>query len=183
MKELSLHLLDLIQNAIEASATKIQVDFYLSYQDDVMTLKVIDNGRGMDDKFKQQATDPFKTSRKTRKVGLGLSLLQMKAEQCDGDINISSSPWGQGTQVNARFKYSHWDRPPLGKLSNTFISILQGNPDLKLYFSYQVENKLFKFSTEEIKEIVHQNAFRDLEVLMWVKQYLEENITSLNGGD
>ncbi|OWZ83275.1 ATP-binding protein [Natranaerobius trueperi] len=182
MKELSLHLLDLIQNSIEASATKIYVKVYLSYVNDQLIIEVIDNGKGIEDSLKEQVTDPFKTTRTTRRVGLGLSLLEMKAKQCDGGIKVESNLKGLGTKVSVWFKYSHWDRPPIGKLINTIITVFQANPDLDLEFSYQVENSNFEFSTEEVKAVLNKDAFRNLKVLNWVKEYLEENI-QLNGGD
>ncbi|MGI6576021.1 MAG: ATP-binding protein [bacterium] len=131
MEELSLHILDLVQNSLGAGATWVKVVIVEDLAQDIFSLEIHDNGRGMDKKFLQRIFDPFATTRTTRRVGLGLSLLHMAAQQCNGKVEVDSIP-GRGTKVSAVFQHSHWDRAPLGNIVATLITIISGNPELTL---------------------------------------------------
>ena len=128
MKELSLHVLDVAQNSISAGATRLE----LTLTEDAggwLTVVIADNGRGMTPEFLSRATDPFTTTRTTRKVGLGLPLYRMAAEQTGGTLDIQSAE-GVGTTVTARFDRKHLDCPPLGDLAGTVALLIQGSPEL-----------------------------------------------------
>mgnify|MGYP001295899165 CR=1 FL=1 len=128
MREIALHILDLVQNAVAAGASTITIDIVEDHPGDILRLVVTDNGCGMDEAFCQQVTDPFVTSRRTRNVGLGLPLLDMTTRQAGGCLKILSRH-GQGTRVEAVYKYSHLDRPPLGNMVDTLLTIIIGNAE------------------------------------------------------
>ncbi len=136
MKELSLHLLDLVENSVAAGATWVYLHIEEDAVADRLVISVADNGQGMSEEMAPRATDPFVTSRKTRKVGLGLALLSAAAEQAGGKLLLWSTP-GQGTQVISEFVLSNIDRAPLGRIEDTLATIAALHPDLDLRFWHQ----------------------------------------------
>jgi signal transduction histidine kinase len=135
MQDLSLHILDIVENALTASATRIEIDIVEETARDLLTLRITDNGKGMDTEMRAKALDPFFTTRTTRRVGLGLPLLAQAAREAGGSLELSSEP-GQGTTVFARFQLSHPDRKPLGDMGETLRAILIGRPELDLKFEH-----------------------------------------------
>jgi anti-sigma regulatory factor (Ser/Thr protein kinase) len=147
LHELSLHILDLLQNSLEAGATEISLRVEDNPEGDLLVFTVEDNGRGMTAEQVAAATSPFVTSRKTRRVGLGLALLSMAAESCDGCLKITSRP-GAGTRVTAKFRRSHPDRQPLGDLPGAVTSALTGETELTFVWRHRYQDREFKFSTD-----------------------------------
>ena len=117
MNDLSMHILDIVQNSISAGATRVSLTVDENPAADLLTIVIGDNGRGMTPEQVSRLSDPFFTSRTTRKVGMGIPLLKQSAEQSGGEIRITSEP-GRGTEVTAVFGYSDIDRPPLGDVAN-----------------------------------------------------------------
>ena len=138
MQDLSLHILDIVENSIAASATWIKISLVEDTHKDVLLLEIQDNGKGMDAEAQAQALDPFYTTRTTRRVGLGLPLLAQAAQQCEGKLEIDSEP-GRGTRIKAVFQLNHPDLKPLGDIAETLRTILVGHPDLDLQFEYKVD--------------------------------------------
>lgn len=176
-----MHLLDLVQNSIEAKATKILLEIIEDRKADWLTLRVSDNGRGMTPIECQRALDPFVTSRGTRNIGLGLPLIQMSSQRCGGRLTINSTP-GEGTIVEAVYRYSHLDRPPMGNMVGTLRVILIGNPLLHFHYIHKVDNKQFSLSTLEIVNILGEIPLTSPEVLEWLEAYLTSQIDILYGG-
>ena len=141
MKDLSLHILDIVENSITASATRISIDIAEDTRDDLLSLTIRDNGKGMDAEARKHALDPFYTTRTTRNVGLGLALLAQAAEQARGGLRLDSEP-GRGTTVQATFQLSHPDRQPLGDIAETLKTILAGRPELDLRFEYKIDSEV-----------------------------------------
>ncbi len=135
MKELSLHLLDLVENSVEAGAHRVEITVEEDPVADRLVLTVRDDGRGMTAEMAAAAADPFVTSRTTRSVGLGLALLSAAAEQAGGGMSVRSTP-GQGTQVRAEFGLSHLDRAPLGRLEDTLATVAALHPDLEVQYTH-----------------------------------------------
>ena len=135
MEDLSLHILDIVENAVAASASRVRIAIAEDTAADRLSIEVRDNGRGMDRATREKVLDPFHTTRTTRRVGLGLPLLAQAAGQAGGTIEINSEP-GQGTTVRAVFQRSHPDLQPLGDLAETLKTLLVGHPDLELQFEY-----------------------------------------------
>ena len=127
MKDLSSHMMDIVQNSIRAEASWIQIRICEDPEADLFLIEIQDNGCGMDEATLARVRDPFFTSRTVRKVGLGIPLLQQNAERTGGKVSIVSQP-GQGTTLTARFGHSHLDRPPLGDVAETLTLLAAANP-------------------------------------------------------
>jgi anti-sigma regulatory factor (Ser/Thr protein kinase) len=141
MQDLSLHILDVVENSIAAGASRIEIRIVEETRKDRLTLEIVDNGRGMDAETRRKALDPFYTTRSTRRVGLGLPLLAQAARESGGILEIDSEP-GRGTTVRAVFKLSHPDRKPLGDIPETLRTIVSGRPELDLHFEYRRDSRV-----------------------------------------
>lgn len=178
LKELSLHVLDLVQNSIRAEATKIKIKVNEDLAADQMKIIIEDNGEGMSEEFLENVLDPFTTTRTTREVGLGLPFFQAAAERCNGEFNITSQP-GVGTKIEAIFQHSHIDRAPLGDIESTLITIIQGNPELDICYYHVVNDKEFRFTTSEVKERLEEVPINEPSVIKFIEKYLSENIEKI----
>ena len=173
MKELSLHLLDIAQNSIAAGAR--HVDLTVEEAGGLVRLTVADDGCGMSPEFLAQVTDPFTTTRTTRKVGLGLPLLRLAAEQTGGALEVGSRE-GVGTTVTAVFHAGHIDCPPLGDMAATVALLVQGLPEeTELSYTYKTGRGAFTFDTAEARAILGPEVPLSLpEVAQWIEGYLAE---------
>ena len=173
MKELSLHLLDVAKNSVTAGASHVEITL-TEDGEGWLTIAIRDDGRGMDPEFLSQVTDPFTTTRTTRKVGLGLPLYRMAAEQTGGSLEIQSEV-GKGTAVTARFLRRHLDCPPLGDLAGTIALLIQGSPDIELDYRHTTPNGAAELSTGSLREILGDGiSLAEPEVFAWVRDYLTE---------
>ncbi len=179
MRELSLNILDIVENSIKAKAKNVHV--IVEAKDNVLTIQIKDDGCGMDKDFLAKVTDPFTTTRKTRSVGLGLPLLKMETEQSGGSFVIESEK-NVGTTVTATFQIDHIDRPPLGNLPETVISMVTDLQSCEMVFEYIAFGEKFVFDTKQVKQELGEYVFEDAEVLLLLKQMIEENITTNHGG-
>ncbi len=173
MREISLHILDIVQNSLAAQAGTIKILVKEEREKDVLFIEIADDGCGMSEDQVKKALDPFYTTRTTRKVGLGLSLLQANCQACGGDIEIVSSP-GQGTVVKASFKYHHIDRPPLGDMVSTLVALMTGAPQIRFVYCHHVDGKEYCFDTAQVKELLEDVPINSPEVITWLKGYLRE---------
>lgn len=180
MRELSLHILDIAQNSISAGATLIQILVDENLQKDKITIQISDNGCGMDETQVREITNPFYTTRTTRKVGMGIPLFRMAAELADGSMNIQSEP-GAGTTVTADFVRSHIDRIPLGDIVNTVMTLIRLNQKLDFVFTYILDDHSFILDTREIRVLLQDVPLDTPEVLSWVKEYMKEQMELLSG--
>lgn len=181
MREISLHILDLVQNSIEAGATEVKLEIIEDLTKDSMIIRVSDNGRGMNKQLRQLVIDPFITTRTTRRIGLGLPLMDMSTKRCGGYLNIDSTP-GEGTVIEAMYQHSHFDRPPMGNLVETIKSILVANSALQFFYYHTVNNKTLTVSSQEISDILDGVPLTQPDVLIWLHGYLSDNIANLYGG-
>jgi len=145
MRELSLHILDVVENGITAGGNCIWIEVEEARKKDQLKI-----GRGMPIEKMKNINDPFITSRTTRRVGLGLSLLAAAAERCDGTLRVDSQP-GKGTEVAATFRYHHIDRAPLGDMAATVTTLIIGNPGIDFVYSHRIDGKDFSLDTREIR--------------------------------
>ncbi|MDK2800964.1 MAG: hypothetical protein PWP27_1896 [Clostridiales bacterium] len=181
MREISMHIMDIVQNSISANADVIEININEDFELDLLQISIIDNGRGMAPELLKTVSDPFSTTRTTRKVGLGISLFKAAAERCDGELKISST-LGKGTVVDVRFVHSHIDRAPLGNMSETILSLVVCNPSIDFIYRHTVNNNDFEFDTRKIKQIIGHVDINNIEVVSWMREYLNEGITNLYGG-
>lgn len=171
MKELSQHVLDLIQNSVSAGAKLIEVK--IQRDGDMLIIEVNDDGCGMDPETIKKAVDPFFTKRNTRPVGLGLSLLAATAQRCDGSLEIHSDI-GKGTRVRACFRYDHIDRPPLGDMAGTMLAMIVGNPSIDFLYRYDVDSSFIELDTRQIKKVLGEIPVNHPDVIKWLIQYMKE---------
>lgn len=156
MQDLSLHILDIVENSIAASASRIKILIAEDTPGDSLSLQITDNGRGMDAEARKQALDPFFTTGSTRRVGLGLPLLAQAARESGGTLEVTSQP-GRGTTVKAVFQLSHPDRKPLGDIAETLRTILVGRPELDLQFEYKRDSQV----VAELSSRLHDKEFKN----------------------
>lgn len=178
MQDISFHILDIAENSIGAGATLIKISIIEDFQKDLLLVKIEDNGRGIPEKLLQKVLDPFYTTRTTRKVGLGLSLLAQSAREAEGDMHIKSREDG-GTVVTANFKHGHIDRKPIGNIEDTFLVLIAGNPQIDFIFSYDKNNKHYTIDTRRIKSELDDVPINSPAVISAIKKDLQEYLDSV----
>ena len=178
MEDLSLHILDIVENAISAKAKKIEIRVIEVPREDRLTIEIQDDGIGMDEEISQKAVDPFFTTRSSRRVGLGLSLLAQAAQEAGGTLRIESE-LGKGTKVTATFQYHHIDRKPLGNMAETIMTLLLGNPELEILYTHQKEGKSYLLSSSLLKNHFKDRSLVDPEVIQWMKTHLKEGLKQI----
>ncbi len=178
MEDLSLHILDIVENAIAAKAKKIDILITEEPEGDRLVIEIKDDGMGMDEEVRQKAIDPFFTTRSSRRVGLGLSLMAQAAQEAGGMLRIESEP-GKGTKVMASFRYHHIDRKPLGSMFETMSTLLLGNPDLDISYTHQKEGKLYLLNSQALKERFKNRPLTDPEVIQWLRKDLKEGLAQI----
>jgi len=150
VEDLSLHILDIVENSITAKASRIKIKVVEDIRKDLLTIEIKDNGQGIDEETIKKVLDPFFTTRTTRKVGLGLPLLSQAARESGGDIEIESKV-GKGTRVKATFGYSHIDRKPLGNMGATLTTLIVGNPQVDFIYEHKKDGFEYHLDTKEIR--------------------------------
>ena len=176
MKELSLNILDIAQNSIKANAKHVEIS--LTRKANWLTIQISDDGVGMSPEFAAEAANPFTTTRTTRKVGMGLPLFKMAAEQTGGTFSLSSRQAksegeAHGTVVTATFDTAHVDCEPLGDVTETILTLIQGNPDLSLTYVYETSTGETRLSTDEMRQMLGDEVpLNSPEVLEWARGYL-----------
>lgn len=181
MRELSLHILDILQNSLEAGASRIELFLEEDLTKDTLSITVVDNGRGMNADQIARATDPFFTTRTTRHVGLGLPLFAAAAERCAGSFEIKSTP-GVGTTVVAKFQHSHIDRAPVGNIGDTLIAFVMSESFSRtcdLHYSHRVADRTFEFDTTVIREELGDIPLTHRMVRDWLREFISEGEKAL----
>lgn len=179
MLELSLHVLDIVNNSIKAKATLIEIEINEQIAKNTLSISIKDNGCGMDEDFLRTVKDPFKTTRTTRKVGMGLSMFEAAAEATGGKMEISSEK-NVGTTVVATFTHNHIDRQPIGNMAETMLTLVCGNEDIDFTYRHIKDDKEFLLETAQIKEILGDVSFSNPEITLWLKEYVEEGLAEIN---
>jgi hypothetical protein len=178
MKELSLNILDIAQNSIKAGAQHLEIE--LDQTGTTLTITITDDGHGMSPAFAAAAVDPFTTTRTTRKVGMGLPLFKMAAEQTGGTFSLESKQQNEsggehGTRVSAVFHTDHVDCEPLGDIASTVTTLIQGNPNLTLTYVFRTKGGQKRLSTDDMHELLGADIpLNAPEVLAWVRDYMED---------
>jgi anti-sigma regulatory factor (Ser/Thr protein kinase) len=178
MNELSLHILDIAQNSITAGANLVEIVVTEDILANTLSISITDNGKGMSKEFLKKVRDPFTTTRTTRGVGMGISLFESAALSCDGIFDIISE-LGVGTKVIAQFLHNHIDRQPLGNIAETITTLIFGNPTLDFVYKYNLNGGTFEFDTRLIKETLSGAPIDTFEVILWIKEYINEGMEGL----
>jgi hypothetical protein len=174
MKEISLHILDIVQNAIHAEAGLVEIAIVEDYAKNLFKLDVNDNGKGMSKEVLEKVNDPFFTTG-NKKTGLGIPLLKQHCETCGGECLIYSEV-NKGTHVSASFLYDHIDRQPLGDITATLISLIRSNPRIDFIYSHTCNGKNYTFKTREVKEELQDTDINNNSVIRFIAEMIAENI-------
>lgn len=182
MKELSLNILDIAQNSVKAKADTVKI--ILTETDESLTIEIIDNGCGMKEDFLRNVTDPFTTTRTTRKVGLGIPLFKLAAQQTGGDLKITSRheedyPDSHGTELTAVFRKDHLDFTPLGDVVSTLTVLIQGQPSIHWVYSHVTKKGSVDLDTDELKTVLGDVPLDTFEVIAWIGDYLREQYAEI----
>lgn len=177
MKELSLNILDIAMNSVKAEADTVKIT--LAETDESFEMSISDNGCGMKEDFLKTVTDPFSTTRTTRKVGMGIPFLKLAAEQTGGSFSIKSKheseyPDAHGTVTQAVFNKNSIDFTPLGDIVSTLVTLIQGSPDIHWVFVHTCPRGEVSLDTDELKAVLGDVPLDNTEVIIWIKSYLEE---------
>ena len=178
MRELALNILDIVENSVKAEAKNVLISVVA--EDNLLTIVIKDDGKGMDEEFLKKVTDPFTTTRTTRKVGMGIPLFKMAAEMAGGEFSITSTK-GAGTTVTATFVLDHIDRVPLGDLAETMVTLLNDDFPTDYLLKVSVDGNEYEFDTKELREQLDGVPVNEPEILLFVKDMINENITHIGG--
>ena len=181
MEDLSLHILDVVENSIAAQAKRIEIRVNEDMERDLLSIEIVDDGKGMDEEMVKNAVNPFFTTRTTRRVGLGLPLFAAAARQSNGTFQIESRP-GKGTEVRATFQESHIDRKPWGKMSDTLVTLIMGNPDVDFYFSHRKGDFDYTLDTSDIRSGIEGLPMNHPTVIAAIRKNLKENLGTVGIG-
>ncbi len=173
MEELALHIMDVLQNSLAAGARNIELYIEENGDEDLLIIQVKDDGRGMSPEELKKVQDPFYTTKRKIGVGLGIPMFKWVAEHCDGHFSLNSS-LGKGTVLEATFRLSHIDRPPIGDLAGTLFGIVVSNPDVRFVIRYKARGE-FVFDSKEVKQILGDVPMSDAHVLGFLREYMKEN--------
>lgn len=179
MKEVSMHILDIVMNSVKAKASLIEIYIDDSINNNWLKIKIKDNGIGMDSDMVKQIANPFFTTRTTRKVGLGIPMLKEACERCNGFLNIKSK-LGEGTEIDCLFERNNIDRAPLGNMGDTIITIINSLENCELLYRHKTDKSAFNINTVEIKEILDGGNIKDNDILLWIKEYINENMVNIS---
>ena len=182
MRELSLHILDIAENGVTAGADCIQILVEEARTDDTLKIVIEDNGSGLPPEKRDKLTDPFVTTRTTRRVGLGLPLLAAAAQRCDGDFKVTSEAH-KGTRVVATFRYNHIDRAPLGDIASTITTLIMGNSDIDFVYTHTIDEREFNLDTREIKTQMEDLSLSDPLVIHQLTKTIRTSLHRLESDD
>lgn len=185
MEDISLHLLDIIENSIDAGASEVKVTINENIRKNLLILRVEDDGKGMDEEKKEKVLDPFYTTKEVRNIGLGIPMLAQSAKEAGGEIYIESNP-EKGTTITAKFEYNHIDRRPLGNIVETLINILasKGN-EVDIIYKHCINECCFSLDSSEIKEELQDVDINHPEVIKFLRNEIRRGLEGIRkeGGE
>ena len=179
MLELSLHILDIAENAVRAQARNVSIMLTEEPLKDILILEIRDDGKGMTEDELKRVLDPFYTTKKVRRVGLGLPMLAQAAQNAGGWFEIDSQP-SAGTIVRVAFRLSHIDRQPLGDLRGTLVTLIAGSPDIHFTYRHERGEDAYVLDTDEIKGEIEDVPINHVEVLKLIRQDISEGLKKIN---
>lgn len=179
MRDLSLHILDIIENSIEAGATKIEIMIDENTKQNILLLRIKDNGKGMDKKTMTKVLDPFYTTKTTKRIGLGLPMLAQATKEAEGSIEMKSKK-GKGTAIIAKFSYNHIDRKPFGNMPETIINLIASKGlQTDIIYKHRKNGNDFLFNSNDIKKRLQDVAINNPEVLSFLRKEIEKGLKEI----
>ena len=179
LRDISLHIHDLTENSITAGATLIRIGLFA--ENGMLSLVIQDNGCGMSKELVEKVVDPFTTSRKERKVGMGIPFFKLACEQAGGCFAISSEP-GKGTELKGSFVIGNIDRLPLGDVGETVGMLIFAKASIRYVLSMRAGEREFVLDTDEVKAQLDGAPIDDFEIVQWIKEYVNESVSNIFGG-
>jgi hypothetical protein len=176
--ELSLHILDIVENSTRAGAKTVSIVLVEDTARDTMSLEILDDGSGMTEGVLTKVKDPFFTTKTVRNVGLGLPMLAQAAERTGGKFIIESKD-GEGTRVVAEFKLSHLDRQPLGDIASTLVTLIAGNTDVEFIYRHQRNDREYVLDTRDVKREIEEVPINHVEVLNFIRGHIQEGLKEI----
>ncbi len=173
--------MDIIENGLAAGADLITLTIEEDRKTDRLQIGIVDNGRGMSGEMLAKVLDPFFTTRTTRRVGLGLSMMKEAAERCEGEFDIRSEQ-GQGTEVKASFRLSHIDRAPLGDIAGSLTVLIMGNPEVDFLYTHRVDDMDFQLDTRDVKEALEGMSIQTPQVIRNLADMIRGAVADLYKG-
>lgn len=175
MEDIAMHILEILMNSIKADSTKIILKIRDSFEDDIISFQIEDDGKGMDEDMVKRAADPFTTSRTTRRIGMGLAFMKGLAEMCGGSFNIESTV-GKGTIVTASVQKLNIDTPELGDLGEMMMEAVQSDENIDYVLEYTTDYGQFVFDSGVVKKELDGVSLLEPEILLWIKEYINQGI-------
>jgi hypothetical protein len=176
--ELSLHILDVVENSTRAGAKAVYITIIEDTSRDILSLEIRDDGSGMSEDVLKKALDPFFTTKTVRNIGLGLPMLAQAAERTEGKFIIESKG-GEGTRVVAEFKLSHIDRQPLGDIASTLVTLIAGNTDVDFIYRHQRNDREYILDTRDVKREIDDVPINHVEVLNFIREHIEDGLKEI----
>jgi len=182
MQDLAMQFSEIIVNSLNAESNLITIKIEDSDKKDKIIFEVKDNGRGMSKQFLEKLTDPFQSSRKIRKIGLGTAFFKEMCDLCEGEFKVESE-LGVGTKVFSYVKKTNIDVPPMGNIPDMMMAMLTNTKETDIEFTYKTDIDTFFFSTKEIKKILGKDVkITNPDILVWIRDYISDGITKCKGG-
>jgi anti-sigma regulatory factor (Ser/Thr protein kinase) len=178
MLELALHILDIAENSVRAGAKTVFIDITEDRIKDRLTIKIRDDGTGMDETTLKRAMDPFYTSKKVRKVGLGLPMLAEAAKSTGGSFTLESHE-GVGTCMDVEFQLGHLDRQPLGDLAGALVTLIAGNDGVDFVCRHECEGRVFTLDTRDVRNEIGDIPMNHVEIVKFIRQHIMEGLSEI----
>ncbi len=178
MIELAFHVLDIAENSIRAEANLIEITIAEDLHRDRLVIEIRDNGRGMTNAELARALDPFFTTKRVRRIGLGLPMLSQAAEITGGTFSIESAP-NIGTWIRAEFVNSHLDRQPIGDLPGTIVALILAKPEIDILYRHLHNERVYTLDTREIRSELGEIPLNHREVVRLLRRSIKEGLQEL----
>lgn len=178
MRELSLHIMDIVENGVAAGAKGVHISVVEDTNKNLLRISIKDNGRGIPAPLLDKVLDPFYTTRTTRRVGFGLSLFREAARRCDGEFTLQSKE-GEGTEVCASFRLDHIDLAPLGDMASSMTSLIMGNPEVDFTYTHERNGRAFQINTRQLREELEDLPITHPEVMKYIGDSIRESLQEL----
>jgi anti-sigma regulatory factor (Ser/Thr protein kinase) len=178
MLELAAHILDIAENSVRAHATTVEISINENTQKDLLSIQINDDGNGMTKEEIKKAHDPFYTTKKVRRVGLGIPLLADAAQRAGGNLTLKSEK-GKGTKLKATFQLSHLDRQPMGNITTTLISLIAGNSDVDFIYKHRHNDRRFALDTRKIRKEIDDVPINHPEILKYIRGVINEGLNEI----
>ena len=178
MRELSLHIMDIVENSVAAGATQVHISVIEDTARNLLRISIKDDGRGIPEHRLDQVLDPFYTTRTTRRVGLGLSLFREASRRCDGEFTLHSRE-AEGTEVSASFRLDHIDLAPVGDMASSMTGLIMGNPEVDFIYTHERKGKSFQLDTREVRKELEDSPITHPEVIKFIGDSIRESLEEI----